>query len=90
MTIKSVAAAIKKAGSTETEALVSAFKGLELASPVGNIKYREQDNQSTMGAYVGKIGLKDGSGVVVDWSYKNGGDYTLSDEEVKSLRPTSN
>ena len=90
MTIQSVAAAIKKAGSTETEALVSAFKGLELASPVGNIKYREQDNQSTMGAYVGKIGLKDGSGVVVDWSYKNGGDYTLSDEEVKSLRPASN
>lgn len=90
MTIQSVAAAIKKAGSTETEALVSAFKGLELASPVGNIKYREQDNQSTMGAYVGKIGLKNGSGVVVDWTYKNGGDYTLSDEEVKSLRPASN
>lgn len=90
MTIQSVAAAIKKAGSTDTEALVSAFKGLEVASPVGNIKYREQDNQSTMGAYVGKIGLKDGSGVVVDWSYKNGGDYTLSDEEVKTLRPASN
>ena len=90
MTIQSVAAAIKKAGSTDTEALVSAFKGLEVSSPVGNIKYREQDNQSTMGAYVGKIGLKDGSGVVVDWSYKNGGDYTLSDEEVKTLRPASN
>lgn len=90
MTVQSVAAAITKAGSTETEALVSAFSGLKLDTPVGEIMYRPQDNQSTMGAYVGKIALKDGAGVMVDWEYKNGGDYTLSDDEVKELRPASN
>ena len=87
MTVQSVAAAITKAGSTETEALVSAFSGLELDTPVGKIMYRPQDNQSTMGTYVGKIDIKDGAGVMVDWVYKNGADYTLSDAEVKELRP---
>lgn len=90
MTVQSIAAAIEKAGSTETEALVSAFSGLELDTPVGKIMYRPQDNQSTMGAFVGKIALKDGAGVMVDWTYKDGANYTLSDEEVKELRPTSN
>ena len=40
-----------------------------------------------MGAFVGKIALEDGKGVMVDWTYKDGADYTLSDEEVKELRP---
>lgn len=87
MTVQSVAAAISKAGSTDTEALVAAFSGLELDTPVGPIAYRAQDNQSTMGTYVGKIDLKDGVGVMVDWEYKDGGAYTLSDAEVMELRP---
>ena len=43
-----------------------------------------------MGAFVGKVALKDGEGVMVDWVYKNGADYLPSDEEVKELRPASN
>ena len=31
------------------------------------ITYRALDHQSTMGAYVGKLALKDGKGVMVDW-----------------------
>lgn len=89
MTVQSVAAAITKAGSTDTEALVAAFAGLELDTPVGPITYRAQDNQSTMGTYVGKIDVKDGAGVMVDWQYKSGGDYTLSDTEILELRPQS-
>ena len=29
-------------------------RGLEVATPFGPITYRAQDNQSTMGAYIGK------------------------------------
>jgi len=83
----SIAAAIEKAGSTETEALVEAFKGLELDSAVGPIAYRALDHQSTMGAYVGVTAVKDGKGVMVDWSYRKGEDYMPSDEVVKTLRP---
>jgi branched-chain amino acid transport system substrate-binding protein len=83
----SVAAAIEKAGTTETEALVEAFKGLELDSPSGPITYRALDHQSTMGAWVGKTAVKDGKGVMVDWTYEKGEDYMPSDDVVKKLRP---
>lgn len=90
MTVQSIAAGIKKAGSTDTAALVSAFKGLEVDTPVGRITYRKQDHQATTGAFVGTTAVKDGGGVMVNWSYKNGADYLPTDEEVKKLRPASN
>jgi branched-chain amino acid transport system substrate-binding protein len=31
--------------------------------------------------------LRDGGGVMVDWTYKEGADYLPSAEEVKALRP---
>ena len=85
-TILSIAAAMEKAGNTETEALVEAFKGLSLDTPVGPVTYRAIDHQSTMGAYVGVTDVKDGKGVMVDWSYRDGAAYLPSDEEVRKLR----
>lgn len=87
MTVQSIVAALERAGSTETEAIREAFEGLEVDSAMGPITFREIDNQSTMGAYVGTIALEDGKGVVVDWEYKDGANYLPSDEEVRSLRP---
>lgn len=88
-TMLSIAAAIEKAGSTDTEAMVDAMKGLSLDTPVGKVTYRAIDHQSTMGAYVGKTKLEDGKGVMVDWTYLDGADYLPSDEEVKKLRPAT-
>jgi branched-chain amino acid transport system substrate-binding protein len=88
-TMLAIAAAIEKAGSTETEALVDAFKGLEFDTPVGQVTFRDIDHQSTMGAYVGKTALQDGKGVMVDWSYLDGANYLPPDEEVRKLRPAS-
>ena len=85
----SIAAAIRKAGSTETEALVEAFEGLEFDSPSGPITFREIDHQSTMGAWVGTTAVRDGKGVMVDWTYEEGADYLPPDEVVKTLRPAS-
>ena len=89
MTVQSIAAAISRAESVDTEKLRQAFIGLEVDTPVGLITYREQDHQSTMGAFVGKTTVRDGEGVMVDWSYKGGADYLPSDEEVAKLRPAS-
>ena len=86
MTVQSIVAAIEKAGSIETEALREAFVGLDVDTPVGAIKFREQDHQATMGAFVGTTTLRDGGGIMVDWEYKNGADYLPSDEEVAKLR----
>lgn len=84
--IYSIAEGIKKAGSTDTEKLIAAFKGLEHMTPFGKIKYRTQDNQSTMGAYVGKTQRVDGKGIMVDYVYMDGAKFQPSDDEVKKLR----
>ena len=85
--IQSLAAGIRKAGGTDTEKLVEAFKGLQVDTPFGRISYRPQDHQSTMGAYVGKTKNVDGKGVMVDYVYLDGAKFQPSDEEVKKLRP---
>jgi len=89
-TILSIAAALNKAGSTDTEKLVEAFKGLDVETPIGKITYRALDHQSTMGAYVGKTAVKDGKPVMVDWEYKDGANYLPSDDDVRAMRPASN
>lgn len=84
----SIAAAIEKAGATDTASLIAAFEGLEISdTPIGTLMYREIDNQSNMGAYVGTIALEDGKGVMVDWTYKSPDGYMPSDEEVTAMRP---
>ncbi|WP_413206841.1 ABC transporter substrate-binding protein [Rhodospirillum sp. A1_3_36] len=88
-TAKTVAALIEKAGSTKTEDLLEAFKDLKVAAPMGEITYRALDHQSTMGAYVGTLALKDGKGIMVDWSYKNPEPYMPSDEDIKAMRPAN-
>lgn len=85
--IKSLAEGMKKAKSAETEKLIAAFKGLSVLTPFGTAVYRPQDNQSTMGAYVGRTKNDNGKGVMVDFRYLDGAKFQPSDAEVKKLRP---
>ena len=90
--IQSIAAGLRKTkGDPDTEKLIAAFKGLEVATPFGPITYRTQDNQSTMGAYIGKTAYdaKLGRGVLVNYHYADGKNYQPNDEEVKKLRPAT-
>src|SRR5437762_10796814 len=86
-TMKSAAAILAKANSTDPEKLIVAAEGLSLPSPFGEISFRKIDHQSTMGAFVGKTALKDGKGIMVDSVYRKGSDYLPSDAEVDKLRP---
>ena len=86
-TVQAAAAAIRKAGSTDTEKLIAAMTGLSFESPFGRISFRALDHQSTMGAYVGRTAVKDGKGVMVDWRYAEGGSFLPSDDTVKRMRP---
>lgn len=87
--IKSIAAGITAAKSTDPDKLAAAFKGLHVASPFGAIQYRAIDHQSTMGAYVGKIAVEDGKGTMVDFKYVDGASVMPPDDVVKKLRPAS-
>jgi branched-chain amino acid transport system substrate-binding protein len=86
--IHSAAAGIAKAGGTDTEKLITAFRGLELMSPFGKISYRAADHQSTMGAYVGRTKNDGGKGVMVDYVYLDGADarFQPTADEVKKAR----
>jgi len=85
--VKSAAAALARAGSTDTEKLVAAMDDLSVDTPFGAVTYRALDHQSTMGAYVGRTDVRDGKGVMVDWRYANGKDYLPPDDVVRRLRP---
>jgi branched-chain amino acid transport system substrate-binding protein len=86
-TLKAAAAILAKAGSTDSEKLVDAAEGISVDTPFGPVTFRKIDHQSTLGAFVGKTALKDGKGVMVDFTYHDGGQYLPSDDEVKALRP---
>jgi branched-chain amino acid transport system substrate-binding protein len=86
-TVKAAAAALRKAGSTDTDKLIAAMSGLTFETPFGKVTFRSIDHQSTMGAYVGRTAVKDGKGVMVDWHYADGKDYLPSDDAVKRMRP---
>jgi len=86
-TVMSAAAAIAKAGSLDSEKLVEAMKDLRVGTPFGNIVFRALDHQSTLGAYVGRTGLKDGKGVMTSWTYSDGAKFLPPDAEVRKLRP---
>jgi len=85
--IKAIAEGAKKAKSTEAEKMISAFKGLSIESPFGKITFRPEDQQSTMGTFVGKTKNENGRGVMVDYKYMDGARFQPTNEDVKRLRP---
>lgn len=89
VTMMSLAAGIAKAGSTDTEKLITAFKGLAVDSPFGPFTFRASDHQATMGTFVGTIALDKGVGTMADFKYVDGASVLPSDAEVKKLRPAS-
>jgi branched-chain amino acid transport system substrate-binding protein len=77
---------IERAGSTETEALIEALEGAEFETVMGPITMRAADNQATMGAWVGTLVERDGTGAMEDWTYRDGADYLHDEEEVRAAR----
>ena len=85
--IHALAAGFRKAGSTETEKLITAFRGLSFDSPYGKLSFRAIDHQSTMGAFVGRTRNEQGKGVMVDARYQDGAAFQSSNDDVRKLRP---
>lgn len=88
-TMKSIAGALDRAGSTEADAIAEAFRDLKVETPFGPITYRGADHQSTLGAYVGRTGMVDGEPRMVDWRYANGADYLPGGDEAAARRPAN-
>ena len=84
--IHALAAGMRKAGGTDTEKLITAFRGLSFDSPYGKLSFRAQDHQSTMGAFVGRTRNEQGKGVMVDARYQDGAAFQPSNNDVRKLR----
>ena len=86
---QAIFAGIARAKSTDTEKLIVALRGLQFGTPFGPATFRALDQQSTMGAYVGKLDVRGGRGTMVDWRYADGANYLPSDAEVRKRRPAA-
>jgi branched-chain amino acid transport system substrate-binding protein len=86
-TFTAIFEAIRAAKSTDTEKLIAALRGLTWITPFGPATFRALDQQSTMGAYVGRLDLRGGKGTMVDWRYADGRDFLPTDAEVRARRP---
>ncbi len=86
--IHSIAAGIAKSGSTDSEKMADGFAGATFDTPFGPASWRALDHQSTLGTFVGKLAVKDGHGVMVDWRYVDGASVMPPDAEVRKMRPT--
>ncbi|WP_040487584.1 ABC transporter substrate-binding protein [Fodinicurvata sediminis] len=84
--LHSLAKAIEIAETTDTEAVIKAMRGMEIETPLGPITYRDIDQQSDMGTFVGRLTVEDGKPRMVDWRYGSGADYLPSDKTVRELR----
>ena len=87
MGFQAISAAIRRAGSVETEALVAALRGLDFASPIGPVRVRAGDHQATVGNWIGRTAVRDGQPVVVDCKFLDGADYLPPEDEAAKLRP---
>ena len=87
--VQAIAAMLRKAGGTETEAMVKAFEGIrfQTAYGTGEVEFRAIDHQSTLGAFVGRTRLEGRTGKMVDWRYADGANYLPTDAQVKEWRP---
>ena len=84
--LKTVAAAIEEAGSTDPEAVTEALRGLTVDTPLGPVTFRTVDQQSTMGTFVGRLTVQDGMPRMVDWRFGDGEEYLPPPEEAATRR----
>jgi len=88
-TMLSVAALLKKSGSTDTAKLAAAMKDLKVSTPGGDIMYRSADHQATMGSWVGRTDVIDGMGRMTGWRYVDGAEVLPSASDAKAMRPAN-
>ena len=91
LTMQAAAEALRRAGSTQTEALIRALRGLQLATPVGPVTVRAIDQQASLGVYLGRIEVRgEGArarGVLTGWRYLDGNALAPAEALVRARRP---
>ncbi len=87
MGFQAIAAALRRAGSVETEPLIAALRGLSFDSPIGPIRIRAGDHQATVGNWIGATAVRNGQPVIEDFEFLDGADFLPPEDEARRLRP---
>ena len=87
LTIKSLAAGIAKAGSTDTEKLVDAFRGLKMDGPLGPFSLPRHRSPVDARRLCRQDRPQERRGHMVDYKYVDGASVLPPDAEVRKLRP---
>ncbi|MDR3425267.1 MAG: ABC transporter substrate-binding protein [Alphaproteobacteria bacterium] len=82
--IQAIAAAIRKAGSTDPEKIRQAFDGLHYPTPFGEQSLRAIDHQTTLPFWVGLSDVVDGKPKLSNWTEYNVGDNLPSDDGIRA------
>jgi branched-chain amino acid transport system substrate-binding protein len=77
---------LNKAKSTETDAMIAAFKDLTTDTICGPVTMRGLDQQSTLGAWVGETTLAGKLPTMKNWRYVDGKDVMFPEAEVRAAR----
>jgi branched-chain amino acid transport system substrate-binding protein len=77
---------LNKAKSTETDAMIAAFKDLTTQTICGPVTMRGIDHQSTLGAWVGETTLNGKLPTMKNWRYVDGKDVMFPEAEVRAAR----
>ncbi|WP_416898072.1 MAG: ABC transporter substrate-binding protein [Minwuia sp.] len=87
ITLISARAAFEKAGTTKSELLLQALRGLDVATPAGNITYRKVDHQATLGSWVGITRWRESGGYLTGWRYVPGQNVLPPPDVAEAMRP---
>jgi branched-chain amino acid transport system substrate-binding protein len=77
---------INKAGATETDKLIAAFKDTTFQTIAGPATMRGIDQQLSLGAWVGETTQKGGQGVMKNWTFVDGKTVMFSEAEVLAAK----
>ena len=77
---------LNKAKSTETDAMIAAFKDLTTETICGPVTMRGIDQQSTLGAWVGETTLAGKLPTMKNWRYVDGKGVMFPEAEVRAAR----
>jgi len=86
VTVQMVKAMLDRAGSTDTEAMIAALRGLTTDTIAGPVTMRALDQQSTLGAWVGETAVEGGRSVMRNWRYEDGARHMFPEAEVRAAR----
>ena len=88
--ILAIAQAFELAQDSDSEKLLTTLRGMEFDSPLGKLSFRAVDQQSTMGAFIGRYSPRVQPGAPrVQWTYAAGERFLPSEDVVRSRRPAS-